>query len=143
MIIYLMVHLPFPVFWKIGFAHDNPFKRAAALDKEVWGFFVPICFIVVPFAYRMEQAFHRRFKSLKVRFYKGNGSTETYWFPAAIPALVVMLLVWAAYLWAAGRFFGFDGLKFWADFLKAIIHPKETALFCLNDFKEFLKKLLT
>ena len=30
MIIYLMVYLPLPIFWKIGFAHTSVMQRAAA-----------------------------------------------------------------------------------------------------------------
>lgn len=140
MIIYLMVHLPFVWIWKIGFAHDSVTNRAKALDKEVFGFFLPVCFIVVPFAYRLEQWFHRTFKSLKIRFYKGSGSTETYLFIAAIPALAGMLLVWGIEFAIAGYIFKFNGLSFYWEFIKALADPKGTALFCWNDFKHLLNK---
>lgn len=120
MIIYVMVYFPFPLIWKIGFAQDNVFARAAALDKEVWGFFQPVCFIFVPFAHRIEKWFHRKLKFLNVRFYKGNGSTETYLFPAAIPVLAFMLCWWGVCVWAIGRVFGFDGIAWYVCFLKVL-----------------------
>ena len=74
-----------------------------------------------PLAYSIEQAFHRTFKALKTRvLYRGNGSTEIYWLPAAVPVLAFMLLWWMVCFWAAGRMFGFDGLDYYADFLKGI-----------------------
>lgn len=118
MVIYLMVHFPFFIFWKIGFAHYSVTKRARALDKAVFGRFWPVGFVAIPFAYPIEQWFHRKFRYLQFSFYKGDGSTETYLFPAAIPVIVFMLAVWGVKFWAAGRMFGFDGLKKYGLFLE-------------------------
>lgn len=121
MIIYLMAYLPLPIFWKIGFAHTSVMQRAAALDKEVWGMFFPVCWIYIPFAYPLEQAFHRAFKAFNTRIlYRGNGSTEIYWLPAAVPVLSFMLVWWMVCFWAAGRMFGFDGIDFYGDFLRGV-----------------------
>lgn len=120
MILYLMLHFPFVWFVKIGFAHTSAIKRAAALDKAVIGVFVPIGIVAIPFAYPVEQWFHRKLKILKFRFYKSDGSTETFFFPAAVPVLVFMVLVWGVYFWAAGAVFGFDGLDWYCDFLRGI-----------------------
>lgn len=120
MILYLFIHFPFVCFCKIGFAHTSAIKRAAALDKAVFGLFVPVCAVAIPFAYPVEQWFHRKFKALRFRFYRGDGSTETFWLPAAVPVLLFMSLVWGLYWWAAGAMFGFDGLDWYLDFLRGI-----------------------
>lgn len=127
MIIYLMVYFPLPLFWKIGFAQHSVMNRAAALDKEIFGFFFPVCWVYIPFAYALEQMFHRTFKALNTRvLYKGNGSTEIYWFPAAGIVLPVMLAWWAVCIWAVGKVFGFDGLGFYTCFLQVLFEWGKT-----------------
>lgn len=120
MIIYLMLYLPFPIFCKIGFAQHDVFARANAIDKAVWGRFQPVCWIYVPFAYALEQKFHKAFKFLAYKFYKGSGCTETYLLPAAIPALGFMLLYWGVCFWVLGIIFNFDGLEWYACFLQVL-----------------------
>lgn len=122
MIVYVMVHLPYFWWWKIGFAHYSVFKRMVALDKAVFGFFLPIGIMVIPFAYPVEQWFHRKFRRLHYRFYRGDGSTETYWFPAGIPVLIVMMIVWAAYCLVVGKMLNFDGLEWFYCFNLVIWH---------------------
>ena len=117
MILYLMIHFPFVWWVKIGYAHTSAVKRAAALDKAVFGVFIPIGILVIPFAYTVEQYFHRLCRRLRFRFYRADGSTETFWLPAALPVLAFMLFVWGLYFWAAGKAFGFDGLSWYRSFL--------------------------
>jgi len=112
-----MIHFPFVWWVKIGYAHTSAVKRAAALDKAVFGVFIPIGILVIPFAYTVEQYFHRLCRRLRFRFYRADGSTETFWLPAALPVLAFMLFVWGLYFWAAGRAFGFDGLSWYRSFL--------------------------
>ena len=129
MIIYLMAYFPLPIFWKIGFAHDSVMNRAAALDKEVFGFFFPVCWIYIPFAHRIEKWFHRTFKALNTRvLYRGNGATEIYWLPAAMPVLAAMLLWWGVCFWIAGMVFGFDGIDWYQDFLRGLVQSLEAAV---------------
>ena len=138
MILYLMIHFPFVWWVKIGFAHTSAIKRAAALDKAVFGFFVPVGIVAIPFAYAVEQWFHRRFKWLQIRWYRGDGSTETFWLPAGIPVLAFMVLVWGCYFWAAGAMCGFDGLDWYCDFLRGIFETlKDAAGWLWNIFKLF------
>ena len=115
-----MIHFPFVWFVKIGFAHTSAIKRAAALDKAVFGVFVPVCAVAIPFAYAVEQWWHRKFKWLRFRFYKGDGSTETFWLPAGIPVLAFMAIVWGVYAWILGQIFDFNGVDWYIDFLKGI-----------------------
>lgn len=117
MILYLMIHFPFVWWVKIGYAHTSAVKRAAALDKAVFGVFIPIGILVIPFAYTVEQYFHRLCRRLRFRFYRADGSTETFWLPAALPVLAFMLFVWGLYFWVAGKAFGFDGLSWYRSFL--------------------------
>ena len=112
-----MIHFPFVWWVKIGYAHTSAVKRAAALDKAVFGVFIPIGILVIPFAYTVEQYFHRLCRRLRFRFYRADGSTETFWLPAALPVLAFMLFVWGLYFWAVGRAFGFDGLSWYRSFL--------------------------
>lgn len=138
MIIYAMVFfplgwIPIPIFWKFGFAQDpiTLFKRDDDVTAAAkWGRFYTVFFVVMPFAYRAEQWFHRRFGWLKFQFYKGNGCKETYTFIAALIALPLMFAVWAVYI---GLIFGREGLIYYWDFLCAMVHPADTLSFVLND----------
>ena len=112
-----MIHFPFVWWVKIGYAHTSAVKRAAALDKAVFGVFIPIGILVIPFAYTVEQYFHRLCRRLRFRFYRADGSTETFWLPAALPVLAFMIFIWGLYFWAAGKAFGFDGLSWYRSFL--------------------------
>lgn len=126
MVIYLMLFcplwLPIPLVFKIGFTNDfgTLVRREQALDKEVvWGDFVTLCIVVVPFAHRIEKWFHRKFKPLKLRVYKGNGSTETYNPIAGVIAGVAMLGYWWGVSGLVGYWCGFDGLEWFWLFLKS------------------------
>lgn len=95
-----MLHIP--CFWwvKIGITGKSTRRRAASINREMWGIPVPIIGIPIPFAAHFEAMLHRHCKPLNVRFYKGSGFSEWFWFPAAIPALLVMLF-WVV-VYAAG-----------------------------------------
>ncbi len=118
MIVYLMIHFPFVWWWKIGFAHYSFVKRAVALDKAVFGLFIPVGVVIIPFAYPVEQWFHRTFKPLHFRFYRGDGSTETYWFVIAPVVYAFMCFVWFAYFYLVGEVFGFDGGSCFCSFMQ-------------------------
>ena len=118
MIVYLMVHFPFVWWWKIGFAHYSVLKRTSALDRAVFGLFIPVGIIIIPFAYPVEQWFHRKFSWFHFRFYKGDGSTETYWFVVAPVVYLVMSIVWLAQFYVAGKCLGFDGVSYFQTFME-------------------------
>lgn len=102
-VLYLMIHIPFFWWFKIGITNTNvgPTKRARNIDAEMFGFPLPVFFVPVPFAYHIEQWMHGFCSPLNVCFYKGSGRTEWYWFPAAVFAVAVMTAIYAGY-WYGG-----------------------------------------
>lgn len=77
-----MVHIPLVIFTKIGITGVSAFGRAKQIDRAVLGFPIPVMVMFLPGVYSIEQALHKLFNFLNVRFYKGDGSTEWFWFPA-------------------------------------------------------------
>ena len=98
-ILYIMVHLPFVVFWKIGITGIGigASKRAKQIGRGAFGFPIPIFFVPIPFCYDIEQWFHRMFKGLNVVFYKGDGASEFFWFPVLFFVIPIMAVVWMGY----------------------------------------------
>lgn len=99
-VLYLMVHIPFFWWWKIGITGVGvgASKRAKRIGQSVFGFPVPIMIVPVPFCYHIEQGMHRFLSPLNFRFYKKDGSTEWFWFPAVAFAVPVIGGIWAGYL---------------------------------------------
>lgn len=92
--IYLMVHIPF-VFWvKIGITGKTAGARAKEIDRAMFGFPFPIMAIYLPGVNRIEKAFHRLCSPLSVRFYKGDGHTEWFWLIAGLPVFGIGCLYW-------------------------------------------------
>lgn len=100
-ILYIMIHIPFFWWWKIGITGRSSRlkKRAKEIDAAVFGFPFPVMFVPVPNAYGLEQKIHRALRPLSCRFYRGDGSTEWFWFPAGLIAVGVSLLIWTAYIY--------------------------------------------
>jgi len=89
-ILYLMVHFT-SVFWiKIGITGKSSRKRAAGISREMWGVPIPIFGLPIPAAEYLEAMLHRQCRPINVRFYKGSGHSEWFWFPAIIPYLIVI-----------------------------------------------------
>lgn len=107
-ILYLMVHLPF--FWwvKVGITSKSAENRAKQVDRAVWGKPRVIMVVWIPGAYFIEQDLHRRFRLLNQRFYKGDGSSEWFLFPVALILWPLMLAVWCGYLNAIDLILGTD-----------------------------------
>jgi len=100
-ILYLMVHFPC-VFWvKIGITGKSSRKRAAGINREMWGVPIPVFGLPIPAAEYFEAMLHRQCKVINVRFYKGSGHSEWFWFPAIIPYLIVIALGAAFWLCVA------------------------------------------
>lgn len=107
-LLYVMVHFPLLVFWKIGITGVSVRGRAKQVDRAVWGWPIPICGCIVPGgAYWLEQAIHDLMGGFQARFYRGDGASEWFWFPAGFVAILFCLAVWAAW----GLFFYFLYLK--------------------------------
>lgn len=107
-ILYLMVHLPF--FWwvKVGITSKSAENRAKQVDKAVWGKPRVIMAVWIPGAYFIEQDLHRRFSRLNQRFYRGDGSSEWFLFPVALVLWPLMLAVWCGYVNAIDFILGTD-----------------------------------
>lgn len=136
--LYLMVHLPFVWWWKIGITGQTAAKRAKAIDRAVFGFPVPVFFVILPGAYFVEQWLHREFSASNIVFYRGDGRTEWFWFWVAPFAFAVMVAIWGVYWWAAGALLGFDGVDWYMDFLRGIFETlKEAAGWLLSILKRF------
>ena len=119
-ILYLMVHFPFFWWWKIGITGRTAVARANDIDEAMFGFPIPVFVVVVPGAYIWEQMLHGFCRGLQVRFYDGDGSSEWFWFLAAIPALGFMLAVWGFYFWLVSLCMEWDALEWYLSTLGII-----------------------
>lgn len=114
-ILYLLVCIPRPdkpldVFkCKIGITgwHIGAKKRAKQVSDALPGIWIPIAFVVIPFAYQIEQAIHWLLHPINAPYKKGSGRTEVFWFPAHVLPLAVIVLAWmwefqaAVWIWQA------------------------------------------
>jgi len=105
-ILYLMVHFPFIWWWKIGITGKTAKGRAKQVDRAVFGKPIVVMVVPIPGAYLIEQDLHRRFRWMNCRYYRGDGSTEWFWFPVILIVLPFMVAVWAGYVWAFDRICG-------------------------------------
>lgn len=117
-VLYLLLHIPFVWWVKIGITSVGigAAKRAKNLDRAMFGFPVPIFFVFVPNAYGIEQELHRWFRRLNCKWYSGDGASEFFWFPAALPVLAIMLSIWSCYLFVIDLCFGTNALPTVARF---------------------------
>lgn len=116
-VLYLMVHFPFVWWWKIGITGRGATARAADIDEAVFGFPVPVFVAILPGAYFAEQMLHGICRGFRVDFYKGDGHTEWFWFPAALPAFCFMLLVWFGYAALITRFTNWNAVEWYLNTL--------------------------
>lgn len=93
-IVYLLIY--FPQMWavKVGYTGSSIGSRVRGTSRAVFGFTVPVAFIIVPFAYQLEQTLHGLLRGLRINFYRGDGHTETFWLLAAILILPFFAVVW-------------------------------------------------
>ncbi len=94
--LYLYLNIPLIIFVKIGISGDYR-RRAGEVDKDAFGWVVPVFAVRIPYAWQIEQSLHQLFGFLNVRF---GGSREWFLFPVAFPAIVLMVVAWAME-WAA------------------------------------------
>ena len=122
-LLYLMVHVPFIWFFKIGITsvRIGAGKRAKQVDRAVIGWPVPVMVLFVPGAYHIEQDLHRRFSWCHYKFYSGDGASE--WF-FLFPLLLwpVMLCVWLSYLFAIDLVLGTNFFGVVVGFLLDVFH---------------------
>lgn len=93
---YLLINFPLIFFCKYGYTSVGVGvgKRVGQINKAMPGLPIPIFFVPTFFAYEVEQLTHEILRPFRARFYRGDGSTETYWIWAALPALGIMLTLW-------------------------------------------------
>jgi hypothetical protein len=109
-LLYCMVHIPCVWRFKVGITSLNigAKKRAANIDKAMFGFPLPIMVLPVPFAYAIEQEMHRIMRAWKTDFYRGDGHTEWMILAPLFFTVPIMLSVWGLYIaafdaWAGTR----------------------------------------
>lgn len=97
---YLMINIPLLVFVKSGITGVTVKSRAKGLDRAVPGIPIPIFAVWLPgdLAYRLEQGSHQFFKPIKAVYYRGDGHSEWFWFPAAPFIILEMAFIWSCYL---------------------------------------------
>lgn len=104
-ILYLFINIPLITFVKIGVTGKGKATtagRAKQVSRAAPGIAFPIGIMFIPFFARpVEQALHMINAPIRARFYKGDGSTEWFWLPAAVPYYILMLLHFQAWMWVA------------------------------------------
>lgn len=90
--LYLMIHIPFFIFVKIGITGKSAKHRASGInkDKKMIGWAIPVFAMLVPNARYYEAALHRHCKGINVKFLKSSGKNEWFVFFAAIPYFLVV-----------------------------------------------------
>ncbi len=111
-LLYVMVHVPLVWKFKVGITSQRigAKKRAAAIDRAVLGFPVPIMVLIVPGAYHVEQALHAMMWRFRTDFYKGDGHSEWFNLAPLFVAVPIMLTVWGLYIAAFDAALGTDVL---------------------------------
>lgn len=104
--LYLMIHLPFFWWWKIGITGKTAKERAKQLDRATIGRPFVVMAVPIPGAYLIEQDLHRRLSWFNCRWHRGDGGTEYFWFPVALVVLPFMVAVWMGYIWLLDLIFG-------------------------------------
>ena len=90
-LVYVLWYLSRPHVVKIGYTGtvSGVNKRAESVSRAAPGIAIPVAAMIMPFAWNIEQTAHFLFEGLRWDFYKGQGHTETFVFPAHISILIV------------------------------------------------------
>lgn len=89
--LYFLINIPMIFVVKIGIT-GSLWSRISSIDKDNYGWDIPIFVIPVYGAYWIEQTNKRLCKSMQVNFFSGTGKTERFWIPAMFPALILAIL---------------------------------------------------
>jgi hypothetical protein len=94
--------------FKVGITslHIGAKKRAANIDKQMFGFPFPIMVVPVPGAYHIEQEMHRIMRRWNTRFYKGSGRSEWFNIAPLFFTVPIQLAIWGLYLVGIDLIFG-------------------------------------
>lgn len=122
-LLYLMIHVPGVWRFKVGITSLSigASKRAKSIDKEMFGFPVPIMILPLPGAYFVEQEMHRVMRRWNTRFTKASGKTEWFILMPLFYTLPIMLTIWAVYLFIFDQICGTKALPVVAGWFFDII----------------------
>lgn len=95
-IVYVLIYIPQIYAVKIGYTGSSVGSRVRGTSKAVFGFTIPVFFMVIPLAWHTEQTLHWLLSPLRYDFYKGDGHTETFFLPAGFFVILLMACVWWA-----------------------------------------------
>ncbi len=97
---YVQLNLPFFCFGKWGYTGklSGVQARAKSSSKAAPGVMIPIMVVPLLFPWYFEQMLHRFFADMHVKFYDGDGHSETYWLPAVVIVWVIYAGINVCYL---------------------------------------------
>lgn len=107
--LYIMVNVPFVWWWKIGISNRTDLRKKQ-VSAAAPGLAVPIGVFWVGNALAVEHWLHQAFAPLNVRYYKGDGHSEWFWFPAGMAAWLIGAGIMAAIIsiWLLGAYILFQ-----------------------------------
>ena len=103
--LYFLINIPLIFVIKIGIT-GSLWKRITTIDKDNFGWDIPIFAIPVYGAYWIEQRNKKLCKGMQINFFSGTGKTERFlifaMFPALAMAIFAFVLEWTFYVlfWA-------------------------------------------
>lgn len=118
-----MIGVPWIWWVKIGITHVSigAWERALSISDAFIGFAVPIMILPIPGAYQIEQRTHKILRCLSCRFYKGDGSSEWFWFPAALFIIPIMLTIIGIYIALIDTAFSTIFLPLYIDLIVSVL----------------------
>jgi hypothetical protein len=122
-LLYILIHFPGIWRFKVGITSLSigAKKRAAGIDREMFGFPIPIMVLPIPGAYYVEQELHRMMARWQTRFYNGSGCSEWFILAPLFVALPIMLAIWCIYFYAFDCYFHTTILPTLAGFVYELI----------------------
>lgn len=92
----------FPWVWKfkvgITSLSIGAAKRARDIDREMFGFPIPIMIVPLPGAFYVEQEMHRIMRRFNTRFTSASGKSEWFNVVPLFFTVPIMLAIWGLYL---------------------------------------------
>ena len=98
-LLYCMACFPWVWKFKVGITSLSigAAKRARDIDREMFGFPIPIMIVPVPGAYYIEQEMHRIMRRFNTRFTSASGKSEWFNVVPLFFTVPIMLSIWGLY----------------------------------------------